>query len=360
MPELPEVERARRLLAEHCISDEIVGCNCREQGGGPRDSLFDDIVMKARENDMIRSFVSTQRRGKQMWLTLSGKGPEVLLHFGMTGNISVKGVDSMLYQSFTVDAVNWPPRFCKLELVFKSGKRVAFTDPRRLGRVLLRGKALKESPIKDLAPDAFREPPEWETWRLLMLSRNKPVKAVLLDQNMIISGLGNWLADEILYQACVHPSAMCSSLSDPQLEQIREKMIHICTYACEVNADSSQFPKHWIFHSRWGKGKETPVMPNGDRVVFETHGGRTSAIVTKVQHKGQRTQADTFPKERKRGGNTAKATSPSKEKTVKKEEPDKETESKPKPNRKRKKAPGGAAEGPIRKPTTRAKATAKR
>jgi len=235
-----------------------------------------------------RTIQSVHRKGKQLWCTLSGAGnPDVLFHFGMTGAFSVQGVDAMQYKSFTVSG-DWPPRFCKCEIVFESGVRLGFSDPRRLGRILLRASAVDESPIKNLAPDAFLSIPSAETFKTQLLARRKPVKAVLLDQNMVVSGIGNWIADEVLFQARVHPGANCDTLSDAQIEEVRAQTIQVCTHACKVNADSTQFPAGWMFHYRWGKGKETPVMPDGNRIVFETHGGRTSALIPKLQLKGQR------------------------------------------------------------------------
>ena len=175
--------------------------------------------------------------------------------------------------------------------MFASGVKLGFSDPRRLGRILLRANAVNEAPIKDLAPDAFLDIPSAEVWREQLLARHKPVKAILLDQNLVCSGIGNWIADEVLFQAEVHPGNHCSTLSDSQLESVRLKVREVCSLACSVNADSSQFPKDWLFHYRWGKGKESPAMPDGSRITSETHGGRTSAIVAKVQRKGNRDKA---------------------------------------------------------------------
>lgn len=65
-----------------------------------------------------------------------------MFHFGMTGSFTVKGVGSMQYKSFSVDASQWPPKFTKCELVFDDGARLAFTNARRLGRIRLVGPRL--------------------------------------------------------------------------------------------------------------------------------------------------------------------------------------------------------------------------
>ena len=44
MPELPEVESARKLVQTHCLGSKIIRFVSNEQGNGPRHGLFDDII----------------------------------------------------------------------------------------------------------------------------------------------------------------------------------------------------------------------------------------------------------------------------------------------------------------------------
>ena len=93
------------------------------------------------------------------------------------------------------------------------------------------------------------------------------------------------------HQAKVHPAAKGNSLSDSQLESIYNAVLDVCGTAVAANADKSKFPKNWIFHVRWGKGKKrkhAPKLPNGNPVSFVTVGGRTSAVVVKEQKMGKR------------------------------------------------------------------------
>lgn len=55
----------------------------------------------------------------------------------------------------------------------------------------------------------------------------------------------------------------------------------------DLLADSEKFPEHWLFKHRWGKGKKNQpsVLPNGEKIIFLTVGGRTSAVVPSVQKK---------------------------------------------------------------------------
>jgi formamidopyrimidine-DNA glycosylase len=76
--------------------------------------------------------------------------------------------------------------------------------------------------------------------------RRAPIKAVLLDQNKPLCGIGNWMVDEILYQARVHPAHTASLLSLDQSTAIHVQIINIVVTACSVNAESKKFPKHWL------------------------------------------------------------------------------------------------------------------
>lgn len=55
----------------------------------------------------------------------------------------------------------------------------------------------------------------------------------------------------------------------------------------DLLGDSQEFPEHWLFKHRWGKGKKNQpsVLPNGEKIIFLTVGGRTSAVVPSVQKK---------------------------------------------------------------------------
>lgn len=290
MPELPEVERSRRLLEEKCRNLRIELVEVREQGGGPRDGKEDDIVLEE-PSELCecltgRRILAVRRRGKQLWCELDGTGKHPLFHFGMTGAFTIQGVDAMQYKSFNVDDSQWPPRFTKCELVFETGIRLAFSDPRRLGRILLRADPLKELPLCALARDPMLDPPPFAEFAGLVGQRNAPIKAVLLDQGMVVSGVGNWLADEILYQSAIHPSAKAAMLTEEQLRRVHTELLAVVKTACAVNADSSRFPPGWLFHYRWGKaGRGTCKMPDGNPISFETVAGRTSAIVLAVQKK---------------------------------------------------------------------------
>ena len=101
-------------------------------------------------------------------------------------------------------------------------------------------------------------------------------------------GIGNWVADEVLYQARLHPEQYSNTFTSEQVQRLHDSIMSICTTACETLADSAQFPETWLMKYRWDKGKkgaDANVLPNGEKIVHLKVGGRTSAIVPSVQKK---------------------------------------------------------------------------
>eukprot|EP01033_Poteriospumella_lacustris_P004990 gene4989-gene5511 len=324
MPELPEVESARSHIHRVGAGRRIVRVVFKEQGGGPRDGLVDDIVLEIpSENDMPRSASTTSksrknggepsdmdlrerifsgallnktveavfRKGKQLWMIFQDtESPAVLFHFGMTGSFLIKNEVIPSYKSFKVlpgEEAPWPPRFTKCEIEFDNGACIAFCDPRRLGRIKLRRDPQMSEPINELGIDPLTEElPTTAELEKRLQGISAPIKAVLLDQSKVFCGIGNYLADEILYQAGIYPETKACRINRLGLQRLLEKMKTIISTAVACDARYEDFPREWLFHYRWDKVKsksERIRMPDGSIIVFETCGGRTSAIVPSKQ-----------------------------------------------------------------------------
>jgi formamidopyrimidine-DNA glycosylase len=202
----------------------------------------------------------------------------------MTGGFHVPGRKSVKLKSSgeRSPAAGWPPRFAKLRLTFDDGGELVFADARRLGRVRLRHDPVAEPPISLLGFDALRGIPSPRAFAELMRARSAPIKAVLLDQS-VAAGVGNWIADEVLYQAGVDPRRRASSLTDDELRRVRDRIRSVVATAVRYNSDSDRFPRRWLFHDRWGK-KALAMTSRGERIQYATLGGRTTAWVPTLQH----------------------------------------------------------------------------
>ncbi|WVW82031.1 formamidopyrimidine-DNA glycosylase [Kwoniella bestiolae CBS 10118] len=318
MPELPEVERARKLIHETCKGYKIKSV----------DSVEDKIVYTGGDDHGAfakeisgRTITGCERKGKTFWMTLSGKGRFPVMHFGMTGMIQLKGQEPTWYRRKPRESSKtWPPRFYKfvLKLEPQAGSigtepvELAFLDGRRLGRLrLLPDPVTSHPPVSALGFDPVLSHPTFEEFQDLIAKKKGTVKGMIMDQ-AFSAGVGNWVADEVLYQARIHPSCPVNHLSSQHVKDLHYQLRAVPLRAVEVNADSKQFPEDWLFRWRWGKGKKQekgkkkapisgdeeeggedvkPVgkdylaLPNGKpaTITFIEVGGRTTAVVEELQ-----------------------------------------------------------------------------
>jgi formamidopyrimidine-DNA glycosylase len=140
---------------------------------------------------------TAQRRGKFLWAD-TADGPTLGLHLGMAGRIILDPEDTSRWDRFTLE--------------FADGGRLVLRDKRRLGRAVL------NPDFAHVGPDAALV--GREEFRRRVGSGRAPVKARLLDQNAI-SGVGNLLADEALWQARIAPTRPVSTLSTEELDALR-------------------------------------------------------------------------------------------------------------------------------------------
>ncbi|MGH3154035.1 MAG: Fpg/Nei family DNA glycosylase [Streptosporangiaceae bacterium] len=215
MPELPEVETACRLIADLALGRRIVGVDdadtfvCRPHSPGElRDALTG------------RTLVAAYRRGKTMWCETSGldgsggPGPDLGIHLGMSGRIVVTSKDGWIAEGGDRPGRDAQPRkaaWDRFTLEFSDGGSLALFDKRRLGRIVL------DPDIDALGPDAAEVTPA--QFRALITKGTIAVKARLLDQSKI-AGIGNLLADEILWQAKIPPATPVSQLQRKDADRL--------------------------------------------------------------------------------------------------------------------------------------------
>jgi formamidopyrimidine-DNA glycosylase len=280
MPELPEVEAARRLLARAAVGRRIVAVQ------SARDPIVFQGVSPARVRRALlgRRVLAARRHGKHLWLELDRR-PWPCFHFGMAGGIEARGRRRarLVSEGRRSREGIWPPRFCRLHLALDDGGEVVFRDARRLGRVRLRHDPRAEPPISLLGFDALRELPSLREFVALFAERAAPVKAMLLDQSFS-AGVGNWIADEVLYQAGIDPRRRANTLTVAEIARLRARLRSVLTTAVRLGADGDRFPSKWLFHTRWSKRQRLPLTARGERIRYLTVGGRTTAWVSEVQH----------------------------------------------------------------------------
>jgi formamidopyrimidine-DNA glycosylase len=262
MPELAEVEWYRKQW-DPGVGNEIVdlGLHARKYifRGTQTDALCHNLVGQK----LLRS----SRRGKQMLFQFSSAN-WLGIHLGMTGKTRVESAD---YR---------PGKYDHLVL-FQRKRALVFTDTRQLGRVrFYHG---------DAEPDWWKSVPEINSaafdqkfvHQFLDRHRQAPIKAVLLMQNGF-SGIGNWMADEILWRARILPSKRTSKLTARERASIFNAAKLIVKRSLQtLGKDFSDPPRNWLIHQKW---KRDGICPR-----HRTHlrhamiGGRITAWCPRCQ-----------------------------------------------------------------------------
>ncbi|RKF59295.1 Formamidopyrimidine-DNA glycosylase [Erysiphe neolycopersici] len=345
MPEIAEVARV-----VHQIRKRLVGQTIRAVVAKDDANIFGKVGTTAAEFQKVMIGKRIVDAGQQGKLAMSSP-PHPLLHLGMSGWLHIKGETKLHFKSKATsnnEAIDegehnedWPPKYWKFTFeTFDSDTgnkkstdddspivKVSFTDPRRFGRVRLLDCAIEDirkvSPLKENGPDPIIDKNilslDWLQSRLC--NKHVPIKTFLLDQANI-SGIGNWVGDEILYNAKIHPEQYSDTLTAQQMKVLYDCIMYVCETAVGVLADSEKFPSSWLFNYRWGKAKLTRTakkklegskdgkgqtdtaitcLPNGAKIAFITVGGRTCCIVPNVQQKKGQSQSDEEENENKSG-----------------------------------------------------------
>ncbi|EPE10388.1 formamidopyrimidine-dna glycosylase [Ophiostoma piceae UAMH 11346] len=296
MPEIAEAARIVHFLKAHLVGKRIKVANAIEDVNvfGKAGTTGDEVAAAFKG----KKVVGAGSQGKYFWLLLDSP-PHAVMHFGMTGWIHIKGMRTgytNYYNKLKADEIDmWPPKFWKLQLETDSNPKVelAFTDPRRFGRIRLvdcPGESIrKHTPLVENGPDPVvdAETSFTEEYFLERLrKRHVPIKALLLDQ-AFISGIGNWVGDEVLFHSRVHPEQYCDEFSEAQMKKLYASVRYVCRTAVDLLGDSDQFPEDWLFRHRWGKGSKNEVaqLPSGEKLSFVTVGGRTSCFAPALQKK---------------------------------------------------------------------------
>lgn len=283
MPELPEVEQFRQLLLPLVSETSPLHLTRASlEKTPPRKFLSDDDIQMINQGEYCVSDV--RRKGKQLCIILMNISSMryLFVHMGMTGRIATQGNIPKL-KELSSNAEYPPP---STYLSFSCGDyEASFSDPRKFGHVLLKERM---DEFDELAPDALNEASDKRSSILEKLSNQSiGIKSIILDQKRCMSGVGNWVADEVLYQIEMHPDQ--DYLTMEEAANLLETLLSILQVAVTSLKEKTDFPQEWLFHFRWNKKKATKDA-HGRTVTYLTSGGRTSAIVPSIQKKHSRSR----------------------------------------------------------------------
>ncbi len=263
MPELAEVEYFRRQWNAG-LGHKILRVKLH-----PRKRIFRGtdtcgLVRHLTGVKLLRSIA----RGKRMLFEFSDDN-FLGLHLGMTGKMRIEkaGFRAEKHDHLVLE---------------QADQSLVFRDSRQFGRVRFHhGKsepAWWSAAIPEINERGFNQ-------RFLdeFLRRHgkAPIKAVLLMQSGF-SGIGNWMADEILWRAKIHPAIRSGKLTKKDREGLlKETKFVACESLRTVGKDFSDPPKSWLIHQRWKSGGICPK--HKIKLRRATIGGRTTAWCPKCQ-----------------------------------------------------------------------------
>lgn len=204
MPELPEVETVRTVLAPYLLGQTIktVSVNLAKVVANRTPTQFI-------QNLTGQTITDFTRRGKFLTLHLQN-GARVVLHLRMTGTLTIEKADAA-YAKHT-----------NLILTFTNNKELRFIDARGFGHWWY---FAPDEP--NTSGEALLGPePTAITLSYLQQTITKhrtALKTLLLDQHLI-AGIGNIYADEICFRAGIRPTRAGNSLTLPELKRLHTQI----------------------------------------------------------------------------------------------------------------------------------------
>ena len=251
MPELPDVEHFRVVFARHA------------QGKTVGSVWSDPTILRNAAPEHVddalrgRTFQEPTRHGK--WLLGWTDGPCLLLHFGMTGDLIWSG------------DVPDRHRHDRLVLVFVDGGELRYRNMRKLGGAwLAHDRDDVGGIVGALGPDALSV--SGRTFLDRLSRRRGAVKAVLMDQRFV-AGVGNLLADEILWQAGIHPRRRVETLSSEDRQRLLARLRLVVRESVR-SYDYVSSKRRWLSHVRGRPGARCPRC--GTPLQRTVVGGRTT------------------------------------------------------------------------------------
>lgn len=228
MPELPEVEGYKIYIDSTSLHKKIIAFECR-----------DTRLLKTSTADFEKHLVGHQltetvRIGKYLFIRTSGK-KILAIHFGMTGRPN--------YYKEKEDR----PKYGHIVLTFENGFHFAFENKRKFGWWDLIDSIEDYKAERKLSDDA--RDLGLEDFKASLTNRKTFIKAVLMDQS-VAAGVGNWMADEILYQSKTHPKKKVQDMTAQNIEDVFKAMKKVIEVAIENDAHYDDFPEDFLIHNR--------------------------------------------------------------------------------------------------------------
>lgn len=272
MPELPEVETIKRDLEKQITGKMIRRIEINLPRIARKHCNQDEIAIRAEE----RTIKEVGRRGKFLLFYLNSSDI-LIFHLGMTGQILFYSTDS----PFEID------KYTHVVIHLENHEKILFRDPRQFGQVFV----IKQDELPEKL-DLGLEPLSTNfTEEILysILERPTKIKPLLLDQKRI-AGIGNIYADEILFEAGLHPLKPANSLTENEVsrlflairnilsEGIKQRGTSVSDYVDASGKKGNMQNKHRVY-----RRAEKPCPRCGTGIERIVVGGRSTHFCPRCQ-----------------------------------------------------------------------------
>jgi formamidopyrimidine-DNA glycosylase len=256
VPELAEVEHSRRVWARG-HGKKVLTVLTRNVRSPVWRGVSPAKLVKTLTGKLL---TGSESHGKQM-LFQFGEDAWLGIHLGMTGDL-------------TQEPLNYRLRKHDQLALQQADHWLVFSDQRRFGRLRLAEGANRPNWWTRLPPAILstRFTIEWVA-EFCARRKRTPLKALLLMQERF-PGIGNWMADEILWRARLNPKAPAGRLSPAAMGKLYRAIRWVTATALRQMDEQWEFPSTWLFSHRWKAGGHCPRC--GAKLVREKIGGRTT------------------------------------------------------------------------------------
>jgi formamidopyrimidine-DNA glycosylase len=264
MPELAEVEWYRKQW-DVGLGDKVVAVELHA-----RKRVFRGTNTRELQRNLPgQTLLSSEARGKRMLFKFSDHN-WLGIHLGMTGTL--RADPTTKFQRDKHDHL----------ALWQKTRALVYRDSRQFGRIRFHHGENQPDWWNTTVPEIVA--PEFDgnfVNQFLDRHRKAPIKAVLLLQTGF-SGIGNWMADEILWRAKILPSKRTGRLSNSERAAIFQAAKFVVKKSLQtLGKDFADPPKNWLIHEKW---KRDGVCPNHrTRLRHAMIGGRTTAWCPKCQ-----------------------------------------------------------------------------
>jgi formamidopyrimidine-DNA glycosylase len=261
MPELPDVEIFKRTLDRHALAQLSV----------PDPGSLEGAAASTLQRRLKgRRLVETRRHGKVLFAGFEG-ADTLAMHFGTNGSL----------QHVPQDGAE--PPSTRLLFAFDDGNAIAYLNPRRIGHVVVTESAAHYVEEQGLGPDALDLSFDEAAFDDALGDRGQAIKALLMDQARV-AGIGNIYADEILFQARLHPGTTANRLDAGMRHALFGAVKQVLQTAADCGAGAEtltdRLPKGFLLPERHAGG-HCPRC--GTALAIDKRGGRTSYHCPKCQ-----------------------------------------------------------------------------